>query len=90
LYPATEVPGLSTFCEFAHLSSWLIYDGFCTKYHVLCGGYIIVFLHVIDSYNDREHLHNGLLYFDTPIKDYVYTWNIIAANYTETESCCYG
>ena len=43
LYPVTEVPGLSTFCEFAHLSSWLIDDGFCTKYHVLCGGYISVF-----------------------------------------------
>ena len=41
----------------AHLSSWLIYDGFCTKYY--------------DSYNDKEHLHDGLLYFDTPIKDYV-------------------
>ena len=25
-----KVPGLSTFCKFTHLSSWLIYDGFCT------------------------------------------------------------
>ena len=91
LYPVTEVPGLSTFCEFAHLSSWLIDDGFCTKYHVLCGGYISVFFYVIDSYNDTEHLQNGLLHsFDTPIKDYVYTWNIKAANYTVTERCYYG
>ena len=30
-----------------------------------------------------EHLHNGLLYFDTPIKDYVYTWNIQAPNYRD-------
>jgi hypothetical protein len=37
-----------------------------------------------------EHLHNNLLYFDTPIKDYVYTWNIQAPNYTDTEICCYG
>ena len=37
-----------------------------------------------------EHLHNDLLYFDTPIKDYVYTWNIQAPNYTDTEICCYG
>ena len=59
------------------------------QYHVLCGGYISVFLHVIDSYNDTEHLHNVLLYFDSTIKDYVYTWNIKAANYTDTESCCY-
>jgi len=60
---------------------------FVQKYHVLDGGYISTFLHVIDSYNDTEHLHNGLLYFDTPIKDFVYTWNIEAAKYTETESC---
>jgi len=56
----------------------------------LYGGYISVFLHVIDSYNDTEHLQHGLLYFDTPIKDYVYTWNIQAPNYTDTERCCYG
>ena len=59
---------------------------FVRKYRVLYGGYISVILHVIDSHNDTEHLHNGLLYFDTPIKDYVYTWNIEAANYTDTES----
>ena len=36
-----------------------------------------------------EHLHNGWLFFDTPIKDYVYTWKIQAPNYTDTERCCY-
>ena len=56
----------------------------------MCGGFISVFLHVIDSYNDTENLHNGFLYFDTPIKDYAYTWNNKAANYKDKESCCYG
>ena len=48
----------------------------------------LFFRHVIDSYNDTEHLRNGLLYVDPPIKDYVYTWNIIDANYTDMKSCC--
>ena len=34
----------------------------------------LFFMHVIDSYhNGTGHLHNGLLYFDTPINVYVYT-----------------
>ena len=44
----------------------------------LYGGYISFFSHVIDSYNDAKHSHDGWLYFDTPsFKDYFYTWNIM-------------